>query len=78
MQQRWNRFWQALNQGARTVGDYQAKIILSVLYILLIIPVGWVARWSEDALGLRRRPGSSHWLDRQPTDTDIRGARRQS
>ena len=46
---RWRRF-------AAVVATWQARILYSVVYVLLIIPLGVLLRWRSDPLRLRRAP----------------------
>ncbi len=63
---------------ARRVGDFQARLLLGLLYILFVLPVGLALRWSDDLLALRpnRRTGG-FWQARPPHAAGLRHARRQ-
>ena len=69
--------WERWKVIAHTIGDYQARVILGVLYYLLLGPVGLIRRLLADPLGLRREPRDTFWVSRPPTDTGLDGARRQ-
>lgn len=62
------------------IGHVQARVILTVLYFILVIPTGFVVGLFSDLLGERRRSQNNNdgfWLDRQgyqqgdKKDTDI-------
>ncbi len=70
--------WQRIQKIGHTIGDFQARLLLTILYTLLIVPVGFALRFSEDTLQLRVRPiNGSYWQNKQALDTEIRLARRQ-
>lgn len=76
-------FWQKIKDGAQRVGDFQARLILSLLYYVLVVPIGLLTRLGGDSLHARSmgRPAApsspSFWQTRPETDTTPRQARRQ-
>lgn len=71
-------YWKKIEAGAKVVADYQAKIILSILYVLFAVPVGLVMWLTDDPLALRRpRQKGSYWHEKAGHDTGVRQARRQ-
>jgi hypothetical protein len=71
-------FWQRVRHVAHRVADVQARLLLSLLYVLFIIPVGLFIRINDDPLDLRRQAQrDSHWQQRPQVDSDLRAARRQ-
>lgn len=69
--------WQKIQRGAAVVGDFQARLILTVLYGLLVLPTGLIARLGGELLESNRRPADSYWRERSTPDATIRNARRQ-
>lgn len=70
--------WQRIQKIGHTIGDFQARLLLTVLYAVLIVPVGIALRFSEDTLQQRIRPSNgSYWQNKRPLDIDIHHARRQ-
>lgn len=54
--------WQQIQNGAHRVADFQARILLTIIYVLFVLPVGLIVRLTEDGLGLRTARGDkSHW-----------------
>jgi hypothetical protein len=47
------RFWEKWQRVARRIGDFQARLILSVLYFMLIGPFALIVRWGADPLSLK-------------------------
>jgi hypothetical protein len=71
VERRWMVFAEAL-------GRFNARIILSVLYYVLITPVGIVRRWRVDPLDRRLRDGrSTSWIPREPAAVDPARYRQQ-
>jgi len=69
----WKR-WKAL---ARRVGNFQARLVLTIFYFTLAEPFGLGFRWFSDPLNLKRRPGSSGWIPRSARASDPAELRRQ-
>ncbi|MBO9394882.1 hypothetical protein [Caldilinea sp.] len=71
-------FWERTKRATKRIADFQAKVILTILYIVMALPTGLVVRISEDALSIRRQPGeASYWHKRHTPKDTIREARRQ-
>lgn len=68
---RWRRF-------AAVVATWQARLLYSVVYVLLIIPLGVLLRWRSDPLRLRATPADrTAWHVRSEPPDLQRWARRQ-
>jgi hypothetical protein len=68
----WER-WKAI---AHVIGDFQARVLLSLFYFVAVGPLGVGVRLFGDPLRIRAAAGT-RWLERpQPTDVAA-GARRQ-
>jgi hypothetical protein len=75
---RWQQISQRVNRWAWRLADFQARLILTVLYVLFVAPVGLVLRLSDDLLGLRpRRQQGSYWQMRAPDERQGRSLRGQ-
>jgi hypothetical protein len=62
------RGWMAM---AEVVGRFNTRVILSVLFFVVITPVGWVRRWRQDPLNRRMHDGQpSNWLRREQGPVD--------
>ncbi|MCS6827160.1 MAG: hypothetical protein NZ553_11145 [Caldilinea sp.] len=77
MEQRFIRFKDSAGSYARVVADFQAKVILTLLYGVVALPTGLVVRMTEDALTLRRPHRHSYWRTRALSSTRLQDARRQ-
>jgi hypothetical protein len=69
------RAWQAWKRLAHKIGNFQARVLLTIFYGVLILPFGLAARLFSDPLRIKRRP--SEWLDHSSEPTDLQWARRQ-
>lgn len=56
--------------------EFQSRVLLVILYVLLIIPVGLLLRLLADPLGRRRRP-HTNWTLRAAAPPTLEEARRQ-
>jgi hypothetical protein len=65
--------WKAF---AEIVGNFQARVILSIFYFILFFPVGIGIRFFADPLRLRR-VSSSNWITREKTEVGLEDSRRQ-
>ena len=75
----WRLWWANVKRIMRVIGDFQARIILSIFYAVLILPMGLLLRPFFDPLHLRRPAElASYWMPREPLDETLEGARLQS
>jgi hypothetical protein len=72
MLKRAQRTWKRL---ANTIGNLQARVLLTVFYGIIAFPVDIVARLFLDPLRIKRSP--RHWLNRADETHDLRWAKRQ-
>jgi hypothetical protein len=72
------RLWQGWKRFGRKVGDFQARLLLTIFYFVILAPFGLGMR-AADPLGLRHRDGPS-WKSRPvaPAGDVLARARRQS
>jgi hypothetical protein len=69
------RLWEEWKRISRAIGNFQARVLLTLFYVVLIAPLGLAVRLFADPLRIRRP--SEKWLDRDPDGTDLVAARRQ-
>lgn len=71
-------YWDNISDTAKIVADFQAKVILSLLYFVVALPTGFVVRLTDDVLAMRRHPArTSHWQARPTPADSLPKARRQ-
>ena len=68
------RLWQAWKELAHRIGNFQARVILTVFYTLLA-PFGLGTRMFSDPLRLKHAP--TQWLDHNEDAANMQAAMRQ-
>lgn len=70
--------WQQWQTIAHRIGDFQARLLLTVLYALFIAPVGFCWQWVEDPLRLHRpSQADGYWQKRETEQRTLRQTERQ-
>lgn len=71
------KFWQSWRKFGQFIGDWIARLVLSLFYFTIYVPFALVFRFSRDPLAIKnwRNP---HWLERQTLDRTMADARRLS
>ena len=69
------RLWQGWKRIARVIGDFQARVLLTLIYAIVVLPFGVTFRLVSDALRIKQRPPA--WLDYANNPDDMDWARRQ-
>ena len=80
MKSRLQRVWMAWKELAGTIGDFQARALLTAFYFTLLVPFTLIARLQGDPLqpNPRRSPRASGWIKRTSENQDPAGrAQRQ-
>lgn len=67
--------WNAWKRLARKIGNFQARVILTVIYAIPVLPFGLVVRLFSDPLRIKHRP--EKWLEHPAEVQDLDWARRQ-
>ncbi|HYA23923.1 MAG TPA: hypothetical protein VEF05_07165 [Terriglobales bacterium] len=68
------RAWQAWKSLAHKIGNFQARVLLTVFYGILF-PFGLATRLFSDSLRTKKRP--EQWLNHPDEAYDMQWARRQ-
>ena len=71
------RIWEGWKVVAHAIGTFQARLILSVLYLLILPPFALIRRTGADPLRRRPTPGPTHWRPRPPEAPTLDAARKQ-
>ena len=70
--------WRRWTVIAHIIGTFQARVLLSVFYLVVIPPFALIVKLWLDPLHLRRAAGSSAWITRPPQpEADVLRAGRQ-
>jgi hypothetical protein len=70
-------FWRGFSRVMEKVGNFQARLLLTVFYLVISAPFGIGVRLFSDRLRLRRPESASAWVPREPRDTSLDNASRQ-
>ena len=57
------------------IGNFQARVLLTVIYSILILPFGLAVRFFSDSMHMKKRP--EKWFDHPPIPNTLEEARRQ-
>jgi hypothetical protein len=49
--------WEGWKRVARRIGDFQARILLTLFYFLPFAPFALIVRWGMDPLAIKTSPG---------------------
>ncbi|MGO9272292.1 MAG: hypothetical protein ACLQOO_19025 [Terriglobia bacterium] len=69
------RFWEAWKVVARKIGNFQARVLLTIIYAVLVLPFGVCVRLFSDQLRIKHPPAK--WLDHPNETADMEWARKQ-
>jgi hypothetical protein len=69
------RLWAGWKKIAHAIGNFQARILLTVIYAVLILPFGLAVRAFSDSLHIKHRPDK--WLDHPGVPKGMNEARQQ-
>lgn len=69
------RAWKNWKQAAHAVGTFQARVLLTIFYAVLVLPFGIFARLFSDSLRTKYRP--TQWAERPSATHDLQWAKRQ-
>jgi len=67
--------WQAWTGIAHAIANFQARVLLTIFYAVLVLPFGIASRLFSDPLRIKRRP--TRWLDHPEETHDLPWAKRQ-
>jgi hypothetical protein len=69
------RLWEGWKKIAHIIGNFQARVLLTIFYAVLVLPFGVAARLFSDPLRIKKRP--TQWLDHPDEAADLQWARKQ-
>ena len=75
MLQAFRKLWTAWKRIAHRIGDFQARVLLTLIYAVLVLPFGLLVRLFSDSLNMKKRP--ANWLEHPRETIDAGWARRQ-
>jgi len=69
------RAWRCQKRFARQLGNFQARVLLTIFYFVLVLPFGLAVRLLADPLRAKKLP--TQWLEHPEDRYDWQWARRQ-
>jgi hypothetical protein len=69
------RLWEGWKRFGHALGNFQARVLLTLIYYVLVLPFGLAVRLFSDTMHLKKRPGK--WFDHPPLPNTLEEARRQ-
>ena len=70
----WNR-WKAFGQ---KIADFQARLILTLVYFIVVLPFGLLVRLLSDPLLVKGKAHKTMWLAKHVDEPTVENARRQA
>jgi hypothetical protein len=70
------RVWERWKVIAHAIGNFQARVLLTVFYFVVVPPFAVIAKLFTDPLSLRAPRGDSYWVPRaRPASAERSGTR---
>ncbi len=70
--------WDAWKAYAHRAGRYQAQVLLTIVYYVVLGPSAYASRLGGNTLlDLSTAPRPSYWIDRRPAEKSLRAMERQ-
>jgi hypothetical protein len=73
--QKLKALWESWKRIAHIIGNFQARVLLTVLYASLVLPFGVIVRLFSDPLRIKHRP--EKWIDHPLETQDMSWAHKQ-
>jgi len=71
------RLWARWKVLAQKIGDFQARVILTLLYFVILGPIALLFKLFRDPLGLKPPAGSSVWVSKPAHEDSLEASKRQ-
>jgi hypothetical protein len=72
----YKRLWDGWMTVARVIGNFNARLIISLFYFIFMVPLGLVMGTARDFLGIREKPSSS-WQHKPGQPRSVEEGRKQ-
>ncbi len=69
------RAWNAWKRVAHVIGNFQARVLLTIIYATVVLPFGLMVRLFSDSLQIKHRP--TKWAERTEEVHDLPWAQKQ-
>lgn len=77
MREWFRNLWEAWKEIAEFIGDFQARLLLTIFYFTVAVPFGLIMRLFGDSLNIRKIPQESAWVPRTTGDIELEDTQRQ-
>ncbi|HMD97585.1 MAG TPA: hypothetical protein VKM93_09690 [Terriglobia bacterium] len=64
----WRGLWEGWKRVAKTIGNFQARVLLAIFYFTLFCPFALAVRWSSDPLAIKANAPRG-WQPLNPPDS---------
>jgi hypothetical protein len=71
------KLWEGWKRVAKRIGDFQARVILTLLYFMIIGPFALIVRWGTDPLSLKKGAQPGWRLKADSEDSPMKRATNQ-
>lgn len=77
MRMLWRFVWDLWKRFGRRLARYQTWLFLTVFYVLILSPFALVVKLFSDPLRLKSKAGSSKWILKEQSHSEMKRAREQ-
>jgi len=72
-----SNLWESWKEIAEYIGDFQARLLLTIFYFTIAVPFGLLVRLFSDPLQTRVLPEETAWLRRDTGDNELKETQQQ-
>ena len=72
------RLWAGWKRVGQAIGDFLARVILSIFYFTFFLPFALGTRLFSDPLDMKPSAKTPQWLERKTKDLTLEDARKQA
>lgn len=72
----YKKLWDGWMKIAKAIGNFNARLILSLFYFVVMVPLGLIVGSRKDFLGIKEKSPST-WQPKDSHATDLEEGRRQ-
>ncbi len=77
MREWFRNLWESWKEIAEYIGDFQARLLLTIFYFTVAVPFGFLVRLFTDPLNIKKSPVGSAWVTRSTGDIELEDTQRQ-
>ena len=69
------KIWAAWTKLAHIIGNFQARVLLTLVYAIIVLPFGLAVKWFGDPMRIKKLP--DNWLEHPEENMTMEWAHRQ-